>query len=369
MKIKKRLKDKAGMLVLTAVLVVAALIASVVSGCTEQVTAAENEVSAETSADTDNSSHKETKTTDKDKNGSKNDQVSDSDKSADKGSDKTDKTETVYAKADSSGKIYDVSVEAVLKNEGEGEITDYSTLSDIKNTEGDEEFTEKGSNVVIWENHGEDIQYKGTSTDALPVDVKITYYLNDKQVTVDELKGQSGKVRIRFDYTNKYSQKVEVNGKTVEVSTPFVVCSVMFLSSDNFSNIEVTNGKTVEMDDLKDVDDLIDAMDDLSEASDKLVDGAAELADGADELGDYFGQYLTGVSAMDEGSAGLMKGLKTVNDQKGALLEGAKGLQQGLETLNQSLATVNLDGQSVDMQPMSAAWPPAAVSLPKAYRL
>ena len=41
------------MLVLTAVLVVAALIASVVSGCTEQVKAAENEVSAETSADTD----------------------------------------------------------------------------------------------------------------------------------------------------------------------------------------------------------------------------------------------------------------------------------------------------------------------------
>ena len=181
------------------------------------------------------------------------------------------------------------------------------------------------------------------------MDVKITYYLNDKQVTADELKGQSGKVRIRFDYTNKYSQKVEVNGKTVEVSTPFVVCSAMFLSSDNFSNIEVTNGKTVEMDDqnivigyampglsdslqlkdyeatedvdipeyveltadvtdfsldftatiisngmfgdmdtddLKDVDDLIDAMDDLSEASGKLVDGTAELADGADEL-DY----------------------------------------------------------------------------------
>ena len=36
MKIKKRLKDKAGMLVLTAVLVVAALIASVVSGRSKQ---------------------------------------------------------------------------------------------------------------------------------------------------------------------------------------------------------------------------------------------------------------------------------------------------------------------------------------------
>ena len=418
MKITKRLRKKAGMLVLAAVLVVAALIASVVGGCTEQVKAAENEVSAEKSAETDNSSHKETKTTDADKNASKNAQASDSDKSADKGSDKTDKTETVYAKADPSGKVYDVSVEAVLKNDGKGEISDYSTLSDIKNTEGDEEFTEKGSNVVVWENHGEDIHYKGTSTDALPVDVKISYYLDDKQVTADELKGQSGKVRIRFDYTNKSSQKVEVNGKTVEVNTPFVVCSAMFLPADNFSNIEVTNGKTVEMDDqnivigyampglsdslqldkyeatedidipeyveltadvtdfsldftatiisngmfgdmdtddLKDVDDLIDAMDDLSEASGKLVDGTAELSDGADELGDYFGQYLVGVSALEEGSAGLMKGLKAVNDQKGALLEGAKGLQQGLETLNQSLAAVNLDGQSVDMQPMSAA--------------
>ena len=51
MKITKRLRKKAGMLVLTAVLVVAALIVSVVSGGTEQVKAAENETSAETSAD------------------------------------------------------------------------------------------------------------------------------------------------------------------------------------------------------------------------------------------------------------------------------------------------------------------------------
>lgn len=41
--------------------------------------------------------------------------------------------------------------------------------------------------------------------------------------------------------------------------------------------------------------------------------------------------------------------------RKAHFLKCAKGLQQGLETLNQSLATVNLDGQSVDMQPMSAA--------------
>ena len=55
-----------------------------------------------------------------------------------------------------------------------------------------------------------------------------------------------------------------------------------------------SNGMLGDMDtdDLKDVDDLIDAMDDLSDASGKLVDGTAELADGADELA-TFRQYLT----------------------------------------------------------------------------
>ena len=127
---------------------------------------------------------------------------------------------------------------------------DYSTLSDIKNTEGDEEFTEKRQQCSWWENHGEDIHYKGTSTDVKPVDVKISHYLDDKQVTADEPKGQSGKVRICFDYTNKSSQKVEVNGKTVEANTPLLCVRHVFLLSDNFSNIEVKKtAKTAEMDD------------------------------------------------------------------------------------------------------------------------
>ena len=135
MKITKRLRKKAGMLVLTAVLVVAALIVSVVSGGTEQVKAAENETSAETSAD-----NGDKKSGASDKNGSESTDTKSSDKKdADSQSDKTDKTETVYAKADPSDKIYEVSVEAVLKNDGKGEISDYSTLSDIKNTEGDED--------------------------------------------------------------------------------------------------------------------------------------------------------------------------------------------------------------------------------------
>lgn len=73
-----------------------------------------------------------------------------------------DKTETVYVKADAEGSVQDISVETVLRNRNNGEdIPDYSTLSDIKNMEGDEEFTQDSDGMILWENNGENISYKG----------------------------------------------------------------------------------------------------------------------------------------------------------------------------------------------------------------
>lgn len=157
-----------------------------------------------------------------------------------------DKTETVYVKADAEGSVQDISVETVLRNRNNGEdIPDYSTLSDIKNMEGDEEFTQDSDGMILWENNGENISYKGKSDQELPVSVKISYYLDGKQAAPEEIAGKSGSVRIRFDYENHTSEKVTVAGKTVDVQTPFVLLSVMFLPSDTFSNIKVTNGKVM----------------------------------------------------------------------------------------------------------------------------
>ena len=97
----------------------------------------------------------------------------------------------------------------------------------------------------MWENNGENISYKGKSDQELPVSVKISYYLDGKQAAPEEIAGKSGSVRIRFDYENHTSEKVTVAGKTVDVQTPFVLLSVMFLPSDTFSNIKVTNGKVM----------------------------------------------------------------------------------------------------------------------------
>ncbi len=157
-----------------------------------------------------------------------------------------DKTETVYVKADAEGSVQDISVETVLRNRNNGEdIPDYSTLSDIKNMEGDEVFTQNYKRKSLWENNGDNISYKGKGDQELPVSVKISYYLDGKQAAPEEIAGKSGSVRIRFDYENHTSEKVTVAGKTVDVQTPFVLLSVMFLPSDTFSNIKVTNGKVM----------------------------------------------------------------------------------------------------------------------------
>lgn len=96
-------------------------------------------------------------TSDSDKDSADNDGVTDSQ------ADQVDKAETVYVKANAEGEARKVTVKDVLKNPGEGKtIGDQSDLKDIKNTEGEEEYTKKGDELS-WENKGEDISYEGTT--------------------------------------------------------------------------------------------------------------------------------------------------------------------------------------------------------------
>ena len=171
---KKRLKRKTEVLAVAALLTAGLLWitpAGIQAAGSRQTAAAQAETAAEEQPET---AAEETKA-EKDKEKMPR---------ADKSADAADKEETVYAKADASGKVYDVSVETVLKNPDPGrkkQIEDYSVLKNIRNTEGDEEFTQDGSRL-LWENHGEDIRYKGSTDRQLPVRVSIKYYLDGKEV-------------------------------------------------------------------------------------------------------------------------------------------------------------------------------------------
>ena len=167
-------------------------------------------------------------------------------------SEEKDKTETVYVKSDAKGNPREITVQTKLKNTGDGDtIKDYTNLTDIKNKEGDEAFTQNADGTVEWENHGEDITYEGTGSAELPVDVSISYELDGQAIEPEELAGKSGQLKIRFDYKNKTTQTIKVDGKEEQVSVPFAVISTMLLSDDHASDIEVENGKVMDIDGQK----------------------------------------------------------------------------------------------------------------------
>ena len=98
-----------------------------------------------------------------------------------------EKEETVYVNLDSDGTVDDVTVSNWLKNvTGTSDVQDVSNLKDIKNVKGDETFTQNGDKLT-WKANDADIYYQGTSNKELPVDMRIKYYLDDQEITPDEL--------------------------------------------------------------------------------------------------------------------------------------------------------------------------------------
>lgn len=151
------------------------------------------------------------------------------------------KEETVFVFADEAGKAKQTVVSDWLKNsEDKNLISDNSSLTGIENVKGDEDFTQNGTNLT-WDADGNDIYYQGTTDAKTPVGVKVTYKLDGKEISADKIAGKSGKVTIRFDYTNEATTMVDGE----ETMVPFTMITGVLLPTDNFKNVSVSGGKVI----------------------------------------------------------------------------------------------------------------------------
>lgn len=300
-----------------------------------------------------------------------------------------DKDESVYLISDANGNVNKTIVVDHLKNKDKKDtLEDASNLSDIENVKGKEKFTQSGDKLT-WQAGGKDIYYQGTATAEPPVTQKVTYYLDGKEISPEDLAGKSGKVKIRFDYTNTTSYTETVNGEKQTVSVPFAAVTGLVLG-DGFDNIEVTNGKAEVSDsssvvlgyalpglkdslgikdgdldgdvnipeymemtaDVKnfsmpaamtfvvnasdyvstdgiDTSDLDDMINDLKDASTQLQDGSKTLAEGTDTLADGLSTLQSKLGTFASGVGTLQSGLKAYTD-------GVSTLSGGLNTLGNS---------------------------------
>ena len=305
-----------------------------------------------------------------------------------------DKEETVYVLTDANGNVNKTIVSDWLKNkDGSDKLEDKSDLKDIENVKSDADYITGEDGAITWNANGEDIYYQGTTDKQLPVDVKVTYLLDGKEMSPSEIAGKSGKVTIKFEYTNNQKKEITVNGKKTEMYVPFTMISGMILDGNKFRNVEVNSGKVisdgnrlvvvglgfpgmnsnlalsditgdnktefpetvevtadvedfslaltltmgsadlisaVDVDSVTAVDDLKDVVKKLVESTDALQTGSAKLSDGLKTLKNSFGTYSTGIKTY----------VNTVNSNIGLLNEKVPSFVDGTKQISDGVGQI-----------------------------
>lgn len=304
------------------------------------------------------------------------------------------KDESVYVKADASGKVNETTVTEWLKNPNNGKTEDVTELQNVENVKGDETYTTDSEGSVSWKSEGKDIYYQGTTDKELPVDVEITYTLDGKKVEAKDLKGKDGELEMKVQYTNQSKETVDVSGESVEMYTPFAMVTAMMLPNDEYTNVTIDHGKIVSdgdknivvglglpgmeenlnlegkdididipdsftitadvknasvgptmtvassdvleqfgLDEIDSFDDLSDSVGELENAAEQLTDGSAKAADGSSALADGSNTLATGAGTLADGTSALATGVKTLADGVNTLNSKSGDLTKGVSDL------------------------------------
>lgn len=311
------------------------------------------------------------------------------------------KDESVYVKADASGKVNETTVTEWLKNPNNGKTEDVTELQDVENVKGDETYTTGSEGSVSWKSEGKDIYYQGTTDKELPVDVEITYTLDGKKVEAKDLKGKDGELEMKVQYTNQSKETVDVSGESVEMYTPFAMVTAMMLPNDEYTNVTIDHGKIVSdgdknivvglgfpgleenlnlegkdididipdsftitadvknasvgptmtvasadvleqfgLDEIDSFDDLSDSVGELENAAEQLTDGSAKAADGSSALADGSNTLATGAGTLADGTSALADGSAQVSAGAESLKNGLATAQTGIEGLATGVGTL-----------------------------
>ncbi len=313
------------------------------------------------------------------------------------------KDETVYVLASADGSVDKVIVSDWVQNvRGDALIDDVTRLTGIENVKGDETYTLGGENACVWDARGNDIYYQGSIGQELPVSVAVSYTLDGRAISPEELAGKSGRVSIRFDYTNHQYELVDIQGTQEKIYVPFAMLTGVVLDNGVFSNVSVSNGKIVndgdrtivaglalpglqdslgldrEMLELPDYveitadaenfelettitlaangllsgelgtagdrsqrDGLDGKLDELTDAMDQLIDGSSRLYDGLCALLDRSEELVSGIDRLAAGAAQLKQGAEDLSAGAAQLQAGAASLSQGLDALAENSGTLN----------------------------
>lgn len=230
------------------------------------------------------------------------------------------------------------------------------------------------------------------SKEEMPIETEIKYYLNDEEISIDDIKGKSGKVRIEINYTNKEERTVEIDGKQETMYTPYIVACGMIFDNEKFQNTTISSGKTIDngsntvaigiampgmqkslnldkedieipekitieteatdfelgniyiyvesnvfdtdsLDFLDEFESIYGSIQDLKDASTQLVDGTKTLQEGTGTYAEKLGEFNHGLSQYTSGVSSVNSNYTKINDGISTINTNTKKIAQGSSSL------------------------------------
>ncbi len=212
--------------------------------------------------------------------------------------------------------------------------------------------------------NGEDLYQKSASTENTPISIKVSYTLDGKDISAADLAGKSGKVTIRFDYTN--------NEKSGNYYVPYTVLTGLMLDNDHFKNVTAENAKVLndgsrtiiagvalpgmqENLGLSSSEfEIPDTLEITADTTNFKLDMTMSLVtsklfanldtsklDSLDQISSQLGELEDGMNKLMNGSSELYNGLSELNSKSGALVSGIKQLSDGSAELKSGTAALD----------------------------
>lgn len=227
-----------------------------------------------------------------------------------------------------------------------------------------------------------------TSSESLPLEESISYYLDGDEISAEDLVGKSGRVKIVYHFasTKTYQNKL----------VPFLTITSLSFDSAKFKNIKIDHGKVISESDttllagytlaglgqdlntdlvpdsftvtadvtdfemadtytfatnelfgeidtskLSSIDNVVNSINGLSSAFDKILDGSSELAKGGNELSSGVEKISNNVGKLVDGAAQLANGVDLLDTKVNEFLPKLQQLAGGLGELSANSSALN----------------------------
>lgn len=318
------------------------------------------------------------------------------------------KDENVFVILNADGSVKSQTVSDWLHcDSGLASVTDTTSLEEVVNLKSDA-VPQINDGAIVWDTEDTDVYYQGTTQQTLPVTASIRYELDGREMSAQQMLGQSGHVKITISLQNNVKQQRTIGGQTRNVYTPFITMITADLPRDHFKNVKIPHGTvqtdsqnqmacavalpgmqetfdgllTGKLDTLKDyfldeitveadadsfvmpsilmaaatsmkelekkVDfpDLDGTLNQLQSGTSQLNDGAQQIATATATLRSKMDEFAAQYNTFDAGVDAAFAGSKEVKSGAQQLAEGAQNLTGGLNSLQAGAAQLD-DGASV----------------------